>query len=263
MKYINLKWLSFLAIFTIFASSCSNFEEMNIDPNKPVNVPTSGLLTQAQANLVYNFNGELAQLGEQYVQHLTQIDYIEKSNYNDDGISSFSGIYSAGLNDLKDIIRLNSDEELAKDVVKYGDNVNQIAVANILTAWAYHNITDVWGDVPYSEALTDGILTPKYDTQESIYDGLIAELDNAISTINTSPTVGLQGDLIFNGDMAMWKAFAVSLRLRIAMRLSEANSSKASSLIKDADFANAFTSSADIAQFNHLATDAECSKCWC
>ena len=257
MKYINLKWLSFLAIFAIFATSCSNFEEMNINPNKPVSVPTSGLLTQAQANLVYNFNGELSQLGEQYVQHLTQIDYVEKSNYNDDGISSFTGIYRAGLNDLKDIIRINSDEDLAKDVVKYGDNVNQIAVANILTTWSYHNMTDIWGDIPYTEALNDEILTPKYDAQELIYDGLIAELDNAIATINTSPTVGLQGDLIFDGDMAMWKAFAVSLRLRIAMRLSEVNSSKAGSLITDADFASAFTSSADVAQFNHLASDAE------
>jgi len=257
MKYINLKYLSFLTIFTIFATSCSNFEEMNINPNKPVSVPTSGLLTQAEANLVYNFNGELAQLGEQYVQHLTQVDYVEKSNYNDDGISSFSGIYRGGLNDLKDIIRINKDENLAGEVVKYGDNVNQIAVATILTTWAYHNMTDVWGDIPYSEALNDEILTPKYDTQESIYDALIAKLDNAISTINTTPTIGLQGDLIFDGDMAQWKKFAVSLRLRIAMRLSEVNSSKASSLISDADFANAFTSSADVAEFKHLATDAE------
>ena len=257
MRFINYKLFSFLVISAMLITSCSKFEEMNVDPNKPTNVPTSGLLTQAEANLVYNFNGELSQLGEQYVQHLTQIDYVEKSNYNDDGISSFSGIYRAGLNDLKDIIRLNSDEELAKDVVKYGDNINQIAVAKILTVWAYHNMTDVWGDIPYSEALNDEILTPKYDTQEEIYDALIAELDDVISSINIAPTIDLQGDLIYNGDMTMWKKFATSLRLRIAMRLSEVNDSKANSLINDDDFTNAFTSASDYARFAHLATDAE------
>lgn len=259
MKYLKYKWVSFLLIVTFAIASCSKFEEMNIDPNSPTNVPTSGLLTQAQANLVYNFNGELAQLGSQYVQHFTQIEYTEKSNYGDDGISNFSSVYLGGLTDLQEIINLNESEKTKTEVLKYGDNENQIAVAKILQAWAFHNMTDVWGDIPYSEALlgNDDVITPVYDTQEAIYDGLIVQLNDAIALINTNPTVELDGDLIFGGDMTMWTAFAESLKLRIAMRLSEVNSSKADALINDADFNNAFSSSSDYAEFEHLDTEAE------
>ena len=254
MKYIKYKLFAFLLI--LLAASCSNFEEMNFDPNKPSNVPTSGLLTQAQANLIYNFNGELSQLGAQYVQYFSQIDYVDKSNYADDGISSFLNAYRSGLADLQEIIYLNEKESTKDNVVIYGNNENQIAVANILQTWAFHNMTDIWGDIPYSEALQGdaGIITPKYDTQEAIYDGLIETLNDAVSSINVNPTIQLQGDLIFNGDMNKWVKFANSLKLRIAMRLSEVNSSKADNLINDADFDNVLS---DNITFEHLATEAE------
>ncbi|MEN8251235.1 MAG: SusD/RagB family nutrient-binding outer membrane lipoprotein [Bacteroidota bacterium] len=258
MKLLNYKHWSLMLVISIMAS-CSQFEEMNYDPNKPTVVPTSGLLKQAQANLVYNMNGELAQLGSQYVQHFTQLEYVEKSNYDETGISSFTGMYRSGLFDLTEIVRLNESDFSKGDVLKYGDNNNQIAVANILKAWVFHNMTDIWGEIPYSEALRgrEDIITPKYDTQEQIYDDLITQLENAIDLITISPEVPLQGDLIFNGNMTKWKAFAASLRLRIAMRLSEVDDTKANALINDADFANAFSTSSDYAHFTHFLTQDE------
>jgi len=257
MKIKNYKWGALFLLLLIMGSACDNFEKMNLDPNKPTDVPTSALLTQAQANLVYNLNGEISQLGSQYVQYFAQLDYTEKSNYSEDGISSFSGIYTGGLTDLTEIIRLNESESTKADVVKSGDNENQIAVAKILMAWAYQNVTDVWGDIPYSEAINDEFLNPKYDTQEEIYDGLIADLNSAQSMINTSPSIALQGDLIFDGDMEMWDAFAESLKIRIAMRLTEVNDAKAKSLIVAADFGKAFSTASDYARFDHLATEDE------
>jgi hypothetical protein len=257
MKILKFTWISFLIILGL--SSCSKFEEMNYDPNRPSFVPTSALLTQAQANLVYNLNGELAQLGMQYVQYLGQLDYPEKSNYADDGMSSFTGIYLGGLTDLQEIIDLNQNDLFIEKLLQYGNTENQIAVAKILQAWAFHSMTDIWGDIPFSDALKGkvDVITPVYDTQEQIYDGLITMLDDAIAQINTDPQISLKGDLIFNGDMNMWKAFAASLRLRIAMRLSEADDAKANSLIDDAHFAQAFSNSDHYAHFVHLNTEAE------
>ena len=257
MKVTKYILISFLLIAGI--SSCSKFEEMNFDPNRPDVVPTGALLTQAQANLIYNLNSEIAQLGEQYVQYLGQLDYPDKSNYADDGVSSFTGIYTGGLADLQEIIDLNQNELFKAKVEQYGDNENQIAVAKILQSWAFESMADVWGDIPYSEALRseDNIITPAYDTQEAIYDGIIQVLDKAILDINTSPKIALKGDLIFNGNMNKWKAFAISLRLRLAMRLSEVDDNKANNLIDDADFTGAFSTSADFARFAHLNTEAE------
>jgi hypothetical protein len=257
MKILKYYWASFLIILAI--ASCSKFEEMNYDPNRPSFVPTSALLTQAQANLVYNLSDELSQLGMQYVQYLGQLDYPDKSNYADEGSSSYTGIYLGGLTDLQEIIELNQNALFKDRLMQYGDNINQIAVAKILQTWAFHSMTDVWGDIPYSEALRgkDNIITPVYDTQEAIYDGLINTLDKAILDINTTPQVSLKGDLIFNGNMNSWKAFANSLRLRIAMRLSEVNNTKANNLIDDAHFTASFSTSAHFARFAHLATNAE------
>lgn len=257
MKITNYKWGALFFLLLVIGAACDNFEEMNQDPNKPIDVPTSALLTQAQANLVYNLNGEIAQLGAQYVQYFAQLDYTEKSNYADDGISSFNGIYTGGLTDLTEIIRLNESEKTRATVLKSGDNENQIAVAKILMAWAYQNITDVWGDIPYSEAIKDEILRPEYDTQEAIYDGLIGDLNSAQSMIKTSPSIALQGDLIFDGDIEMWDAFAESLKIRIALRLTEVNDTKAKSLIAGVDFVKAFSTATDYAHFNHLATEDE------
>lgn len=257
MTIIKYKLFGFLLAAMLAFTACSDFEDMNIDPNKPTKVPTSALLTQAQANLVYNFYGEIGQLGAQYVQYFAQLDYPDKSNYADDGISSFASIYLGGLTDLKEIIKLNEDEKTKDELVQFGDNNNQVAVAKILSAWAYQNISDVWGDIPHSESINDEILTPKYDTQEAIYDDLIAELTAAQALINTAPKVGLQGDLIFDGNMAMWDAFAESLKIRMVMRLSEVNSAKAKTLIQAADFNKAFSSADHYAHFEHLATQDE------
>ena len=257
MKITNYKWATVFFLLLLVGSACDKFENMNVDPNNPSDVPTSSLLTQAQANLVYNLNGEISQLGSQYVQYFAQLDYTEKSNYSEDGISSFNGIYTAGLTDLTEIIRLNESENRRGDVLQYGNNENQIAVAKILMAWVYQNVTDVWGDVPYSEAINDEILRPKYDAQEDIYDGLISDLNSAQDMMDLSPSIALQGDLIFGGNMEKWDAFAESLKIRIAMRLTEVDDAKARDLIQSVDFDKAFSEATDYAHFAHLETEDE------
>jgi hypothetical protein len=83
-------------------------------------------------------------------------------------------------------------------------------------------VTDVWGDIPYSEALqgflVDGTLTPKYDTQASIYADMDAQLAEANTTLAANPVNLGAGDLIYGGDTQMWQKFGNSLRLRLLNR---------------------------------------------
>jgi hypothetical protein len=76
------------------------------------------------------------------------------------------------------------------DTAKYavsGYYKNQLAVAMILEVWAYQNMTDTWGDIPFSQALQDVKNTqPKYDKQSDIYPALLAKLDTALSLIDVS-----------------------------------------------------------------------------
>ena len=88
----------------------------------------------------------------------------------------------------------------------------------------YQMYTETFGMVPFSEAGVDGILTPKYDTQAQIYQGIIADLDQAMATIGDTQRTGLGvndvgvNDVYCGGDLQQWKRMANSLKLRIASR---------------------------------------------
>src|SRR5205085_11982552 len=104
-----------------------------------------------------------------------------------------------------------------------GSNVNQIAIANILKSYIIWTVTDRWGDVPYSEALTANItnnVTPKYDAQKDIYLKMFADLKSAANSLDANGAA-IKGDIIFGGDVAKWKKTANSLRMLMALRLSK------------------------------------------
>ncbi len=121
------------------------------------------------------------------------------------------------------------------------ENEYSNAVALILKSMYYQQYTDVFGNIPYSEAGDPEVLLPKFDSQQSIYEGLIADLNSAMTTIGDKAVTGegveniADNDLIFGGDLQEWKAFANSLKLRIAMRaLGAPNAGFADGAIKTA-----------------------------
>ncbi|MBA7562542.1 hypothetical protein ES708_04194 [subsurface metagenome] len=135
--------------------------------------------------------------------------------------------YIGHLKDLKKAMELAAEA---------GDD-NSLAVMKILTAYAFQNITDWFGDIPYSEAMMaddpdNPNIHPKYDSQESIYTDLIAQLKAANSMIDPSANIG-STDVIFNGDMMMWKRFCNSLLLRVYMRISNVSPSMAEAGIEE------------------------------
>lgn len=102
---------------------------------------------------------------------------------------------------------------------------NMQAVAKIWGAFLFQRMTDLYGNVPYTEAgygFRQNIYKPKYDTQESIYADLIDQVKEGISLLNADKPA-IEGDLFYNGDIDQWKKFGNSLLLRLGMRLSKVN----------------------------------------
>ncbi len=132
---------------------------------------------------------------------------------------------------------------------KETERPNVEAVGTILKVWVMQAVTDLWGDVGYSQALlgrdSPPEMTVPYDTQEAIYDGLLSELTSAVAMISPSGPKISDGDLLYGGDMDRWKLFANSLRLRAAMRLSEVDPGTAASEVASAVSAGVFTGNAD------------------
>lgn len=117
-----------------------------------------------------------------------------------------------------------------------------IELGRIVHAFNTHRITDFWGDIPYSEAFTarnaaDQQLFPKFDSQESIYDAMLADLKSAADALRSGtlqPHNQLaRQDLLLGGDLLRWQRFANSLRLRLAMRLAEVAPDKARPIVQE------------------------------
>jgi hypothetical protein len=228
---MSLFRVSAIAIVIVtLTAGCDDFGNLNVDPNNPSVVRTELLLTSAQrsmSDVIGAFTGVL------YVQYLAETQYTEDSQYQSTTFD-FNAWYTGPLQDLQTIIDLNTDDETRSDALSGGSNNNQIAVARILKVYFFQMMTDRWGMIPYTAALQGNAnLSPAYDTQEAIYLDMINELKEAVSQMDGGP--GVRGDILFSGDMQRWARFANSLRMRVAIRLSDVAPTVAA-----AEFSNAY-----------------------
>ncbi|MEN8117273.1 MAG: SusD/RagB family nutrient-binding outer membrane lipoprotein [Bacteroidota bacterium] len=205
-----------LTVLIFAAGSCTkDFEEMNTNPNSPVDVPAINIFTNALVSHTgYEMGGWIQHtyLGC-WSQQWTKVQYIDEDKYQiRDMTGDFEGRYTGPLMDLTIVIDKATEE---------GNN-ELLAAAKIWRALIFSFLTDGWGDIPYTEALQglnlEGTITPKYDTQESVYTALIAELEDANGLLTSSSLNFGSGDIIFGGDPMAWKKFGNSLRLRILNR---------------------------------------------
>lgn len=238
MKSIYINTL----LIALFLGSCSNFDEdINTNPNVPSQA--SGMQLIAQAELYLPGLSSSPQ-GEFMSQYLAETQYVGTSLYPQQS-TSFYGWYQGPLADLEAV--LTSDNLSATE----GPIDNQLAVAKILKAYFYWNITDRWGDVPYSEALQgQENFTPVYDSQQSIYTDLFAELKEASNMIVSGD---LSNDIIYDGDVNKWKKLSNTIRMLMALRLSEVDAATAKAEFVSAVNDGVFTSNDDNLFFQHLA----------
>lgn len=211
-KYINKAFLFVVLTLALFACT-DDFEEMNTSPNDLTKVPYSTLVTAAQNSILRAYNPILNEVVS-WSQYNVRDVYVQGDRYNITGAGTNFNHYSGHLKDL----------QVAMKLATTANDVNWVAISKIMTAYAYQNITDMYGDIPYSEALKaddadKSNIFPKYDKQKDIYADLIVQLKAANSMIDVSKKVS-SADIVFNGDMMKWKRFANSLLLRIYMRMS-------------------------------------------
>jgi len=245
-------------ILSVFAAligitACGDLTSINHNPNGPVDVPPPSILPQVIQVLAGNVDGVTSlniRGGGLWVQYYSQIQYRDEDKFVvRSGTSGGWTMYSSVLEDLQRMIVKGAASNAG----------NWSGVARTLKSYAFSVMTDAMGDLPYSEALRgDTVLHPTYDTQQAIYDSLFANLALANTEFNLAAgAVGFSnGDLLYGGDMAQWQKFANSLRLRLAIHLSNADAAKAASEAAAAVAApgGVFTSNADNAQLMYLAT---------
>ena len=244
-----LKKLSYIIIFALALSSCnSTLDDINKNPNATETPLAPYLLTgtlKQGADLYWgsesNFNSSLL-----FVQHWAKIQYAEPDRY-DVSNTSFTSLWNTGYSTL--ITDLNT-------ILNFSDqqaNSNYKGIALTLRSWTFLLLTDAYGSIPYKEA---GLkVTPAYNTQKEVYTGLLEDLKQAQSLLGTA-NGAVTGDLAYKGNITKWKKLVNSLRLRIALRISDKEPALAKQAVIDAttDAAGVISSNSEIFQFIYTSS---------
>lgn len=246
-----------LLLMAGLVSSCSDFGDMNTDPNRASSANTAFLLTAAITGATSGNSGVPGSVTNTiaqpnlYAQHWSEITYTTNSRY---GASTFdyNGFYAGPLVSLATIIQLNTDPATKASVTANGSNGNQLAVARILKAYQFSVLTDRFGDIPYSDALKGQTsLRPKFDAQKDIYMDLFKELKDAVTQFDGGTNV--KGDVLLGGSPAKWKKFANSLRMALALRLSKIDPATGKTEFAAAYTAGGLSATSDNVLYNHDA----------
>lgn len=220
------KILMSLGVAALTLSSCdTKFDKINTDPNRPTEVHPTGVLTALQRNTAFEYYNSWSGIRMNGVtsQHWSQRVYTEEDRYDfSKRTSSITNYFTYAYRMIElanKIIEINEKDPVAAAV--YGDNTMQIASAKIYRMWLMELVVGTFGDVPYFETnKINSILQPKYDKQDVIMKDMIAELKKINTDLKTVKKGWTNGDVVFNGNVEKWSKFANSLRLRLAMRLS-------------------------------------------
>ncbi len=248
MKKIQLLLLLVLG-FGITTSCDQGFEELNTNPNDPIAVP-SGLLVadvvRNTGNILYStFVG--GDMGACWSQQFAKVQYNDEARY----IPRESIMEAIWKTLYEDVI--SDGNSIIKNAIEEENSATQ-AVGIIMQAYAYSLLTDMYGDIPFSEAIKaeEGIFQPKYDAQSDVYDGILALLDEANTLLSQGGGELLtSSDLLYNGDVSGWQKFANSLKFRCLMRISSKRDVSAD-LQEIANNRAVFTSNADEAKLTYL-----------
>lgn len=194
----------------------------NNNPNDPTDAPTPALFTTAARLTAARWLDGVG--GTRYgflPQHLAEVQYPESDAYVRLTASSTSGLFNgAYITELQDLDVVVQRGRAANDAGIWGP-------AQVLSTYGIAVLTDVFGDVPYTQALDPEVLRPAYDPQQAIYDSIFTTLNAASDALASASNRLGSADPIYAGDPAAWRRFANSLRLRHAMRLTNVNLAKA------------------------------------
>jgi hypothetical protein len=250
MKKLKVVLLLIPALYML--GGCSDYLDINDNPNSPTDVETRQLLSAVDVNLAFLMGNDLQRFGGAFMQYYagTNNQLLNWDQYNvvgSDSDANWGRVYDGILQDLKEIERLAGT-----------GNPLYTGIAKVIRTYTMSIATDIWGDIPYSQA-TAGLanLKPKFDPQEEIYTSLLQTIDAAISDLGqTAPGLNpAAADLIYGGDAAKWIKAANSLKLKMLLQLRLRNPALATSGIAALITANNFiTSNADNFQLKFLTT---------
>ncbi len=254
LKKISIGMCTVL-ILAFTSQSCNkNFESINTNPNALSSPTVPYLFAKALVDGL-NIGGNFATNGNNYykseisscagfIQHFANYKLTsgvgDKYLINDYANIYMNDYYRNAVNEIGEVI---THSTAASDI-------NNLSEARIWRVYLMHRMTDLFGDIPYTQAAagyTNGIYFPAYDAQSQIYSNMLSELDTATQALDATQATFGSSDLLYQGNTAGWKKFGFSLMLRLGMRLTKVDPTNAQKWVKKAIVGGVIVNDADIA----------------
>ncbi|HEX2920072.1 MAG TPA: SusD/RagB family nutrient-binding outer membrane lipoprotein [Bacteroidales bacterium] len=248
-----------ISLFTFLVTCTDDFEEFNRDPKNPAEVPGNPLFTNGQLSLLDQISNTDVNLNvfKLYAQYWTQTTYTDEANYDlvtrtiPDNL--FLEYYRDILRDLNEASKIITETEPI-DTIEAAEKPNRLAIIDLHVVYAYQNLVDIFGDIPYNQALKIDSVSPTYDDASFIYQDLIRRVNDAIANLN--PDAGSFGDadLIYGGDVASWIKFANTLKVKLGITLADYDPAVSRTTVESAVAGGIFESPADNAELQYLTS---------
>lgn len=241
----------FLPILLLLVFACDDgFDELNTNEVDPTEVDPVFQLNEAIINM--SFPGSVLVYDMGIVQQIITPNsgVLTGANFNQDNRNSTEDMwinyYRGVIRNTRDIIsRIQDDPERS----------NLLQMTRILQAHAFMLLTDTYGDIPYFEGgkgFTDQTLFPAYDPQQEVYSDILQELNQASAALSSSGRVET-ADVLYGGDIDLWRKYGNSLLLRAGMRLTKVEPSTAEQVAQEAFQAGVITENSGNAVIRHDA----------
>ena len=256
-----------IRIFTLISfvalTSCESFLGDNENPNEATSATPELVLPNAlvsTASLLYSFNSNAMWINGNTVNAGGYGGFGSVVTYNYT-TSTYATLWTSAYDDLVNYHYIETETVDDPSLAYFN------AVAKVMKAYDFHMLVDVYGDIPYFEALkgSENVI-PVYDSQVVIYQDLVEQLDLAIDIFqNAEGANGLgSGDVMFGGDISEWTKFANTLKLRLLIRMSGAEETSSFATEKFGSFDTGIGFLTDDAMVNpgYIATDGKQNPYW-
>jgi hypothetical protein len=251
------KYFILLVLIALFAACTDKFEEFNTDVKNPAVVAGEPLFSNAQKDMVDQISSTSVNenVWKLYAQYWTETTYIDEANYDIVNRTipdyQFRAYYRGFLRDYQEATKIIT-ETAATSAVGEIEKSNKLAIIELMVCYAYQELVDIFGDIPYSQALDVNNIAPAYDKAADIYADLISRVTAATAALD--PAQGSFGgaDIIYGGDVAAWIKFGNSLKIKLGISIADANDGLAKSTVASG-IAGAFTSHADDALVHYFS----------
>jgi hypothetical protein len=250
-------YILIIILLPLFTACTDQFEDYNEDKKNPAAVSGEALFSNAQKELIdhicsTNVNRNIFKL---WAQYWTETTYTDEANYDlttrNIADNNFRYYYREILKDLLEAETVITATDYTNDPSPKIKE-NKLLVIQLLRAYTYQQLVDIFGAVPYTEALNIENVYPAYDAGDFIYKDLIEKVDAAVRGLDAGSACFGSADLFYKGDVGQWIKFGNSLKVKLGIHLSDCDPALAASTILSGVNGGVFESGADDALFAYL-----------